>query len=90
MAKVNLSALKSARQNEKRRLKNKAQKSEVKTIYKKFFDAIQKKDQNLAVQYSKMFISKLDKLVKTNIIHANNSARHKSKVMKMLHQLKVK
>lgn len=68
-------------------MRNKALLGEVKTYYKKFFDAFQKKDQSKSLEYAKQYISKLDKLVKSNIIHANNSAHHKSKVMKLLNQL---
>lgn len=92
MAKVvpkkKLSVLKRARQAEKRRLRNKAIKTNLKTLVKKALTSIQanKEDKEPLVINA---VKKLDKAVSKGIIHKNTAARKKSRLMKKLNQKKV-
>ncbi|BAY07201.1 30S ribosomal protein S20 [Calothrix sp. NIES-2098] len=86
------SALKRAQIAERNRLRNKAYKSAVKTLMKKYLNAVevyaanptpelnQQVQERLAEAYSK-----IDKAVKRGVLHPNNGARKKSK---LAHKLK--
>lgn len=67
------------RQNEKRNLKNRAMKSQVKTVSKKIKTSkeIKEKEANLSKAYSL-----IDKSAKKNVYHKNKAARLKSKMAK--------
>jgi len=84
VAKKHLSVLKRARQNVKRRLRNKAIKSEIKTYYKNTIAALKEKNFALAEELVKKFVSRVDKAVKKNIIHLNTGNRKKSRLMRIL------
>lgn len=81
--KVNRSALKRQRQNEKRRLRNKAYKSFLKTLTKKFLaeQDIEKKKELLNKLYKY-----LDRAADKGIFHKNNVARKKSKLASLLNE----
>ena len=86
------SAIKRVKVAERNRLRNKAYKSAVKTLMKKYFTAVetyaanptpelkQQVDEHMAVAYSK-----IDKAVKCGVLHQNNGSRKKSR---LAHQLK--
>jgi small subunit ribosomal protein S20 len=88
------SALKRAEIAERNRLRNKAYKSAVKTLMKKYFSAVtvyaanptpeskQEVDSRLSEAYSK-----IDKAVKTGVLHRNNGARKKSNLAQKLKPL---
>ncbi|XCI75208.1 MAG: 30S ribosomal protein S20 [Flavobacteriales bacterium] len=78
------SALKRIRQNEVARLRNKYDHKSVRTAVRKLKGDADK--DSAASQYPKV-VSMLDKLVKKHIIHRNKSARLKSQLAKMAHQL---
>ena len=82
-----VSAAKSARKNEKNRLKNKAWRSEIKTWTKKFAEAIEGKDTALARQYFLTATKKLDKSGKVSVYHKNTIARKKSALAKLMNSL---
>ncbi len=88
MAKRKLSVLKRIRQNQKRRERNKAVRSEIKTYYKKTIEAINKNEMEKAEEYLRTFTSKIDKAVKKGIIHRNESNRKKSRLMKLINRKK--
>lgn len=81
------SAIKRVQIAERNRLRNKAYKSAVKTLIKKYFAAVetyaanpspeskQEVQQQMAAAYSK-----IDRAVKTKVIHPNNGARKKSRL----------
>ena len=79
------SALKRAQIAERNRLRNKAYKSAVKTLMKKYFSSVEayaanqttELKQEVEVKMSEAY-SKIDKAVKTGVLHANNGARKKS------------
>lgn len=87
------SVVKAAKQSEKRRLRNIAVKSTIKTYTKKVNEAIEKKDSELATESLKKVIKVLDKAVTKGVIHKNNAARRKSrltiKVNKLLERKEV-
>jgi small subunit ribosomal protein S20 len=87
----NKSALKRIKIAERNRLRNKAYKSAVKTLIKKYLTAVetyasdpsptnkQAVDSAMSDAYSK-----IDKAVKRNVLHDNNGARKKSRLAKVL------
>ena len=85
------SALKRANIAERNRLRNKAYKSAVKTLMKKYFTAVEtyaaKPDEELKqevlARMSEAY-SKIDKAVKRGVLHPNNGARKKSKLAQRL------
>jgi small subunit ribosomal protein S20 len=81
-------ALKRWRQSEKRRLKNKATKAEVKTYSKKVLAAVEGKKKDEAVVELKKVISLYDKAARKGIIKSNNAARSKSRLTAKVNALK--
>ena len=79
------SALKRIRSNEVRRVRNKYQHKTTRSAIKKFRELTKKKEAE------KMFpevASMLDKLAKTNVIHANKASNLKSGLAKHIETLK--
>ena len=76
------SAKKRLRQNEKRRLANKAKKSVMKTYIKKVLNAVKENNLEDAKKFLPIAMKKIDKAAKTNVIHKNNAARKKSRISK--------
>jgi small subunit ribosomal protein S20 len=78
----NPSAAKRMRQEQKRRLRNRMVKSIVKTNITKARQAIASGvDAEMAVRAA---VSELDRAAKKGVIHRNNAARRKSRLMKQL------
>ncbi len=77
------SAEKKHAQSEVRRLRNKAVKSECHTSAKKFVDAVQKKDQTLALEKLRELQSVLDNAKRKGVLKANTAARKKSRMAKL-------
>ncbi len=86
MAKKSLSVKKNIRQSEKRRRINKAKKSRLKTMIKKFIAADEKTREKMYPEIQSL----IDKAAKDNLIHKNKAARLKSKLSKLLQGNKVK
>jgi small subunit ribosomal protein S20 len=82
-----VSAAKSARKNEKLRIRNKHVRSEIKTWTKKLADAVESKDTALARQYFLTATKKLDKSAKVNVYHKNTVNRKKSSIAKLMNKL---
>lgn len=81
--KKNLSALKRARQAEKLRLRNRAVKTEIKTVTKKVETAVTKKDREGA---RKAFIEAaqvISKAASKGVIHKNTASRKISRLAKL-------
>jgi len=72
------------RQNEKRRLRNRYFKGRARTFVKKARQSIQKGSLEEAIQATRMAVSALDKAAEKGILHKNNAARRKSRLMKRL------
>ncbi|BAZ26379.1 30S ribosomal protein S20 [Kalymmatonema gypsitolerans NIES-4073] len=85
------SALKRAEIAERNRLRNKAYKSAVKTLMKKYFAAVEtyaanpspESKQEVVARMSEAY-SKIDRAVKRGVLHPNNGARKKSKLAQRL------
>jgi small subunit ribosomal protein S20 len=82
MAKKNLSALKRVRQAEKRRLRNQAWKSQVKTYTKKVLRAIEEKDEAKALEALRQAIRIISKAASKGVLHRNNASRRISRLTK--------
>ena len=82
----NASAAKRMRQEEKRRAYNRSIKSKVKTQITKARQAIGSVDIDAEATEANVraAISQLDRAAKNGVIHKNNAARRKSRLMKQL------
>jgi len=78
------SALKRIRSNEAKRLRNRYHLKTSRTFIKKLKNTT---DKNEAQELYKKVASIIDKLAKRNIIHKNNAAHKKSKLMKYVNSL---
>jgi small subunit ribosomal protein S20 len=81
------SQIKRNRQNEKRRLRNKAVKSSLKTAIRKFNEATAAGDTENATTLLRDASRKLDKAVSKGVIHKNQAANRKSAITKRLQSL---
>jgi len=82
------SAKKRMRQTEKRRFKNRAAKSVVKTYTRKTVQAIEAGDVAEAERQFAVMQKRVDKAAKANAIHRNKASRRKSRLQKRLNALK--
>lgn len=73
--------------NEKRRVRNQAYKSELKTLVRKTREAIASGDAEVATAALKEASRKLDKAVSKGVIHKNQAANRKSKLAKQVAEL---
>jgi small subunit ribosomal protein S20 len=83
----NLSAEKSDRQGEKRRLRNKMIKSRTKTLAKDFIELVDEKKKDEAKKKLVEISSFLDKAVSKGIYQRNTAARKKSRMSALLAKL---
>ncbi len=77
---VKSSADKRHAQSEVRRIRNKAVKSQVHTAVRKFLEAVQKKDQNVAKETLVALQSELDNAYRKGVIKQNACSRKKSRM----------
>jgi small subunit ribosomal protein S20 len=80
-------AKKRVRQNEKRRIRNRARKSELKTVTKKILTAVEQGAVAEAVESFRDLQKKADKAAKAKTIHPNKAARRKSRLQKRINAL---
>jgi small subunit ribosomal protein S20 len=80
------SQIKRNRQNEKRRLRNKAVRSELKTRIKTAVVTAESGAEN-SEEALRLAVKKLDKAAAKGIIHKNQAARRKSRLMKRINAL---
>lgn len=80
------SAKKRLRQDEKRRLLNKATRTRMKTESKKFLQLLEAGDLEGARAQLAVAMSRIDKAAKKNVIHANTAARKKSLLARRLRE----
>ncbi|HEX6501436.1 MAG TPA: 30S ribosomal protein S20 [Micromonosporaceae bacterium] len=76
------SQIKRNRQNEKRRLRNKAVKSSLKTAIRKYNEAMQAGDLEQAGALLRDASRQLDKAASKGVIHKNQAANRKSAIAK--------
>ncbi len=85
---VHLSAIKRARQNEKRRLRNLRIKSMIKSTIKKVMMAIERKDLENAQKALSKAIPLIQKAQSKGVLHKNTSARKISRLTLKVNALK--
>jgi small subunit ribosomal protein S20 len=85
---IHLSAIKRARQNEKRRLRNLDVRSEVKSSVKKVRTAVEKKDIEGAQKALLKAIPLIQKARSKGVLHRNTSARKISRLTRKVNTLK--
>lgn len=81
------SALKRIRSNERKRVRNRMVRSRMRTFVKSARTAIKGGDVEAARQATQAAIKELDKAVSKGVIHPNNAARNKSRLMKQLNAM---
>lgn len=74
------SALKRARQTEKRTAQNRANKSSFRTALQKFRKALKSDDSAQAKSTFSVTVSLIDKAVRQGVIHKNTAARYKARL----------
>ena len=81
------SQIKRIKQNEKRHQRNKAVKSELKTLVRKVREAAEAGEKDTALEASRVAARKLDKAASKGVIHKNQAANRKSAIMKRVASL---
>lgn len=81
------SALKRLRSAERRRLRNRMHKGRARTAVKRAKLLIEAGKLDEARQAVRAAVSALDKAAEKGVIHKNNAARHKSRLMQQLNRL---
>ena len=81
------SAIKRNRQNEKRRLHNRIFRGSTRTQIRKARNTINAGDKKAATEEVKRAVAQLDRAAAKGIIHKNNAARRKSRLMSQLNSL---
>jgi small subunit ribosomal protein S20 len=84
---ITKSAKKQLRQSEKRRLRNRAAKSSLRTAVKKVRAALEGRDRDVAARALAEAIPLIDKAAAKGFIHDNAGARHKSRLTRQVHAL---
>jgi small subunit ribosomal protein S20 len=84
------SAAKRHRQSEKRRIRNRAVRSRVRTTTKKFLDAVDAGDEAEATNQFTLVIKLLDSAAGKGVFHKNTASRSKSRLHKRLSSLQAK
>jgi len=74
------SALKRARQTEKRTARNRANTSRLRSTLRDLRESLAKGDQQSADQVFRQTVSALDKAVQKGVLHANTASRYKSRL----------
>ena len=81
------SAIKRNRQNKKRRVHNRVFRGSARTQVRKARNAIVTGEKKIAIEEVNQAIIKLDRAAAKGIIHKNNAARRKSRLVKQLASL---
>jgi small subunit ribosomal protein S20 len=81
------SAIKRAKQNNKRRVQNASIKSAMRTAIKKFEALVNNNEVEKAKEAFVIATKKIDKAAQKGLIHKNAAARHKSRLAKKLNSL---
>ena len=81
------SQIKRIRTNEKRRQRNLAVKSELKTLVPRTREAVEAGDKEAAIEALRIASRKLDKAVSKGVIHRNQAANRKSKLARRVQSL---
>lgn len=81
------SAAKRQRQNETRRLRNRVVRSRIYTEKRKFLEAVEKKDAEVARETFAQVAKLIDMAANKGVYHRNTADRKKSRMHKMLNSL---
>ncbi len=81
------SQIKRNRTNEKRRIRNQAVKSELKTLVRKTREAVESGDKEAAEKNLRVAARKLDVAVSKGVIHKNQAANRKSRLAKRVNSM---
>ena len=82
------SAIKRARQNETRRIRNKASKTRIKNVVKDVrLAASQATSEEESLTRLNTAISTIDRAARKNVIHKNTAARKKSQITKLINKI---
>ncbi len=81
------SQIKRNRQNEKKRVRNRVFRGKARTLVARARNLVDTGDQAKTVEAVRQAVSALDKAAEKGVIHRNNAARRKSRLMKRLAQL---
>ena len=82
------SALKRARQTEKRTARNRANTSRLRSALRQLREALTKGDKTAAEKVFRQTVSALDKGVQKGVVHKNTASRYKSRLSARLHAAK--
>jgi small subunit ribosomal protein S20 len=82
------SALKRARQTERRTTRNRANSSQLRTALRLMRESLEKGDKAAAAQVYRQTVSSLDRSVKKGVLHGNTASRYKSRLSARLAALK--
>jgi small subunit ribosomal protein S20 len=81
------SALKRARQTEKRSARNRANTSRLRSALRQLRESLAKNDKPAAEQVYRQTVSALDKAIQKGVIHENTASRYKSRLSARLDAL---
>jgi len=84
------SALKRARQTEKRTTRNRTNTSRLRTTLRSLREALAKGDKQAAEQTFRQTVSALDKAIQKGVLHENTVSRYKSRLSARLKALQAK
>lgn len=82
------SALKRARQTERRTARNRANTSQMRSALRELRETIAKGDKNAAEATYRSTVSTLDKAIQKGVLHENTAARYKSRLNARLKAMK--
>ena len=82
------SALKRARQTERRTARNRANTSRLRTALRELRETIEKGDKQAAETIYRSTVSVLDKAIQKGTLHGNTAARYKSRLGKRVSAMK--
>jgi small subunit ribosomal protein S20 len=82
------SALKRARQTERRTARNRGNTSRLRTALRDVREALAKGDKQAAEQVFRSTVAALDKAIQKGVVHENTAARYKSRLSTRLKALK--
>jgi small subunit ribosomal protein S20 len=82
------SALKRARQTERRTQRNRSNTSRLRSVLREMRQALSRGDKAAAEQVFRRTVSALDKAIQKGVLHKNTAARYKSRISTRLNGLK--
>ena len=84
---THFSALKRARQTEKRTARNRANTSKLRSLLRGFRESLASSDRKAAEARFRETVSAIDKAIQKGVLHANTAARYKSRLSARLSKI---